>query len=200
MTKLKLDMYYVMTNSYTEFQVNISKDGIEKSGKLILAKGNNSRKSRSRVTKLKLDLYYVMTNSYTKFQVNISKDNREKSWKLKCDGLAKGNNSRENWSSVTKLKLDLYYVMTNSYTKFQVNISKDDKEKSGKLKCDGLAKGNNSRENWSSVTKLKLDLYYVMTNSYTKFQVNISKDDREKSGKLKCDGRTDWQTDGQRVN
>ena len=79
-------MYYVMTNSYTKFQVNISKDGIEKSGKLILAKGNNSRKSWSRVTKLKLNLYYVMTNSYTKFQVNISKGGREKSGKLKCDG------------------------------------------------------------------------------------------------------------------
>ena len=54
-----------------------------------------------------------------------------------------------------------------------------------------LAKGNNSRKSKSSVTKLKLDLYYIMTNSYTKFQVNISKDDREKSGKLKCDRQTD---------
>ena len=35
----------------------------------------------------------------------------------------------------------------------------------------------------SSLTKLKHDLYYVITNSYTKFQVNISKDCREKSGK-----------------
>ena len=43
----------------------------------------------------------------------------------------------------------------------------------------------------SSVTKLELDLYYVMTNLYTKFEVNISKDGREKSGKLKCDGWTD---------
>ena len=43
----------------------------------------------------------------------------------------------------------------------------------------------------SSVTKLKLDLYYVMTNSYTEFEVNISKDSGKKSGKLKCDGQTD---------
>ena len=35
-----------------------------------------------------------------------------------------------------------------------------------------------------------------MANSYIKFQVNILKDCREKSGKLKCDGRTDRQTDG----
>ena len=42
--------------------------------------------------------------------------------------------------------------------------------------------------------KLELDLYYVMTNSYTKFQVNISKDGREKSGK-----RTDRQTDSEQT-
>ena len=35
-----------------------------------------------------------------------------------------------------------------------------------------------------------------MTISYTKFKVNILKDDGEKSGKLKCDGLTD----GQRAN
>ena len=46
------------------------------------------------------------------------------------------------------------------------------------------AKGNNSCTSRSSVTKLKLDLFYVPTNSYTKFQVNKSKDGREKSGKL----------------
>ena len=49
----------------------------------------------------------------------------------------------------------------------------------------------------SSVTKLDVVLYYVMTNSYTKFQVNISKGSREKSGKLKCDGRTHRIIDGQ---
>ena len=32
------------------------------------------------------------------------------------------------------------------------------------------------------MTKLKLDLYYVMTNSHTKFQVNISKDDSFQTG------------------
>ena len=37
MTKLELDLY-VMTNSYTKFEVNISKD--------CRAKGNNSYKSR----------------------------------------------------------------------------------------------------------------------------------------------------------
>ena len=42
---------------------------MEKSGKLILAKGNNPRKSGLSMTKFKLDLYYVMTITYTKFQV-----------------------------------------------------------------------------------------------------------------------------------
>ena len=44
----------------------------------ILAKGNNSCKSRSNATKVELDLYYVKTNSYIKFQVNATKDRREK--------------------------------------------------------------------------------------------------------------------------
>ena len=39
---------------------------------------------------------------------------------------AKGNNSCKSRSSVEKLELDLYYVKTNSHTKFQINISKDD--------------------------------------------------------------------------
>ena len=47
-----------------------------------------------------------------------------------------------------------------------------------------LAKGYNSSRRRSNVTKVELDLYYVKTNSYTKFQVNISKDDWEKFGKL----------------
>ena len=39
---------------------------------------------------------------------------------------------------MTKLKLDLYYVKTNPYMKFQVNMSKDDKEKFGKRNfCKG---------------------------------------------------------------
>ena len=49
MTKLKLDLYDVMTNLYTKNQVNISKDGREKSGKLNFKKGNNSRKIQSGV-------------------------------------------------------------------------------------------------------------------------------------------------------
>ena len=47
--------------------------------------------------------------------------------------LAKGINSCKCKSIVMKLELDLYYVITNSYIKFQVNISKDGKEKNRKL-------------------------------------------------------------------
>ena len=36
----------------------------------------------------------------------------------------------------------------------------------------------------SSLPKRELDIYYFKTNSYIKFQVNISKDEREKYGKL----------------
>ena len=78
---------------------------------------------------------------------------------------------------MTKLELELYYVTTNSDTKFQVNISKD-REKSGKL---NLIESNTSGKSRSSLKKLQLDLYDVMTSLYTKFQVNISKDSGEKS-------------------
>ena len=46
--------------------------------------------------------------------------------------LAKGNNSCKSRSNATKVELDLYYVKTNSNMKFQLNMSNDDKEKSGK--------------------------------------------------------------------
>ena len=58
-----------------------------------------------------------------------------------------------------------------------------------------LAKDNNSGKSKSSMTKLERDRYYVNTNPYTKLQVNISRNDRVKSGKLKCDGVTDGLTD-----
>ena len=61
-----------------------------------------------------------------------------------------------------------------------------------------FAKGNNSCKRRSNATKVKLDLYYVTTNPYTKFQVNISKDDWEKFGKPSGrtpSGLTDWRTD-----
>ena len=45
------------------------------------------------------------------------------------ESLAKGNNSCKRRLNATKVELDLYYVKTNSYMKFKVNVSKDDKEK-----------------------------------------------------------------------
>ena len=75
-------------------------------------------------------------------------------------------------------------------------------EKSSENKI--FAKGNNSSKRRSKETKVELDLYYVKTNPYTKFQVNISKDDGEKFGKPSgrtpsglTDGQTDRQTDRQ---
>ena len=164
MTKLEFDLYYVMTNSYTKFQVNISKDDREKSGKLNLAKGNNSCKSISSVTKLEFDLCYVMTNSYTKFQVNISKDDREKSGKL---NFSKGQKTPvkadQAWPNC---KLSCIISWQIHIPNFK-SISQTTTDKSPENKI--LAKGNNSCKNKSRVTKLELDLYYVMTNSYKKF-------------------------------
>ena len=59
---------------------------------------------------------------------------------------AKGNNSCKSKSSLTKLKLELYYVMTNLCSKFQVTISKDGREKSENKKCDGLTVGQSDRQ------------------------------------------------------
>ena len=61
-------------------------------------------------------------------------------------------------SKATKVELDLYNVKTNKYTKFQVNISKDCREKRS-LENQILAKGNYSCKSRSSMTKLELDLY-----------------------------------------
>ena len=52
--------------------------------------------------------------------------------------LAKGNNSCKSMWNKTKVELDLCYVKTNSYMKFQLNMLKDDKEMSGKRNfCKG---------------------------------------------------------------
>ena len=47
-----------------------------------------------------------------------------------------------------------------------------------------LAKGNNSCKRRSNATKVELYLFYVQKNLFTTIQVNITKDRREKSGKL----------------
>ena len=94
---------------------------------------------------------------------------------------AKGNNSIKSTPNTTKLKLDLYYVKTNSYMYFKSICRKMTKKSP---KNEFLAKGNNSCKSRSNGIKVKLDLWhYVKTNLYVKFQVNTSKDDKEKSGK-----------------
>ena len=91
---------------------------------------------------------------------------------------AKGNNSCKRRSNATKVELDLYYVKTNSYMKFQRNFNSICRKITKKSPENEIfAKGNNSCKNRSNVTKVKLDLYYVKANPYTKFKVNISKND-----------------------
>ena len=60
-----------------------------------------------------------------------------------------------------------------------------------------ISKGHNYCKSWSNTTKVKLDLYYLKTNSYIKFHVNITKDNGKKSGKPSgcTDRRTDKHTD-----
>ena len=125
-----------MTNSYTIFEVNISKDWREKSGKLYLEKGNNSYKSRPSVTKLKLDLYYVMTNTYTIFEVNISKDCREKSGK---QNFSKG---------LTSVKVGQGWRNSNLICIMSWQIHKPD------LKSISEKTADKSPENWSVTDRL----------------------------------------------
>ena len=108
-----------MTNSYTTLQVNISKGCREKSGKLNFKRAITPVKVRRDETQIHVPNFK-----------SISQRTAEKSPENFI--LAKGNNSCKKRSSVRKLKLDLYYVTTHSYTKFQVNISKDWRENSGK--------------------------------------------------------------------
>ena len=100
---------------------------------------------------------------------------------------ANGNNSPKSRLSVTTLNLDVFYVVTSSYTTFNSISQKSAEKRPEKL---NLSKGNNSQISSSSVTILKLDMYYVLTNSFTKCGVNISKDDRVKSRKTKFYQRT----------
>ena len=93
-------------------------------------------------------LYYVNKNPYPKLDVNCK--TTEKCRKL---NLTKENMWCAIRSNAIKIKLDLYYVKTNSYTKVK-SISQDKRGKSRK----------------------KLFLQKA-TRLYTKFQVNISKDD-----------------------
>ena len=214
------------------------------------AKGNNSCKSRSNATKVKLDLYNVKPNPYTKFQVNISKDDWEKFGKPsgrtpsgltdgRTDRLTDGRTDRQTdrmtdgeetyeissenvkrWQrkvrkmnflqraithvkvGETRRKSNLTCIMSRQIHIWSFNSIRQKMTK--KSPENGFfAKGNNSCKSRSNATKVKLDLYNVKPNPYTKFQVNISKDDWEKFGKPSgrtpsglTDGRTDRLTDG----
>ena len=47
----------------------------------------------------------------------------------------KGHNSFKIWRNLTKRELDLWLITTKPYTKFQLNTSKHDEKKCGKLNC-----------------------------------------------------------------
>ena len=79
--------------------------------------------------------------------------------------IPKRHNSRKNTWKDRKVKNFLYYVNTNSYPKFDVEILQDDREKYGEL---NLNKRKYLVCNTSNAIVVKLNLYYVKTNSYTK--------------------------------
>ena len=131
---------------------------------------------------------------------SISQKTAEKSpekWSLE-----KGNNSRKVGQAWRNSNL-ICIMSTQIHIPNFKSISQRMTEKSAENRVDGhwvdWEKGNNSCKSRWSVTKLELDLYYVRISSYTKFQVNISMHDWEKSWKPSgrtLSGRTDRQTDG----
>ena len=110
----------------------------------------------------------------------MSKHVREKSGKLylQYSKFQKGHNSHKNWRKLTTLKLDLYYIKTKSYTKFQLNMSKHVGEKCGKLCISSILSSKRG------IPPLKIDANWRHSNlicstvkkkSYAKFKLNMSK-------------------------
>ena len=75
----------------------------------------------------------------------------------------------------TRQKSNLISIMSRQiYKPNFISISQRQEEKVRKTKF--FAKDNNSSKSKSNETKVTLDLHYVRAKPYTKFQVNISKD------------------------
>ena len=101
----------------------------------------------------------------------------------------KGHNSFKIWWNHMKLKLDLWLIITKTYTKFQLNTSKHVEKKCGKLPMCNIpspTKGHNSFKIWRNQTKHELDLWDITSKPYTKFQLNTSKHVEKKCSKLYC--------------
>ena len=135
------------------------KTGEESLEKLIFAKGNK--------------VVYQISSQYLKGWLRKV---RKTKW---TDIFAKGNNSSKTRSTKTKVKLNLYHVKTKSYTKFQVNISKDDREK--------FAKPSGRTFLQRAITQVKVgqprqksDLICIMSRQNRITIFNNSKDDWEK--------------------
>ena len=112
-TQVELDLYDVNTNTYNNSKNDIanSVNKFEK-GKCLLQ--NKVKHGRSNI-----DVHNLMAKWNVKSK---SQRTTEKSWKVNC---------KKNKSDATEFEPDLLYLnmlKTKWYTKFHVNISKDDKE------------------------------------------------------------------------
>ena len=144
----------------------------EKCGKLNLNKPKKI--SGVQLGQTQLDLYYVKTNSYTKFQVNITKI-----WKT----IFLQRAITQFKIGQTRQSLNLTCIRSRQ---IHIRNFKSICQKMTKKSPENLilAKDSNSCKSRSNASKVELDLYYVKANSYTTFQVNITKDGREKFRKL----------------
>ena len=137
----------------------------------------------------------------------MSKHVREKCRKLhfQYSKFQKGHNSHKNWRKLTTLKLDLYFRKTKSCAKFQLNMSKDVRERCGKLCISSILSSKRG------ITPTKIDANWRHSNlicstvkqSHMQNFSSICQSMLEKSvenwrTETRTDGRTDGESDGRR--
>ena len=179
-------MYYVNTNSYPKFDVNILKDDREVQQTKFKQKKISNVQSGQMQYKLNLICIILCQD---KFIYRISSQYHKRT----------GEKSLENnifVKAITQLKIRQTWQSLNltCIRSRQIHIwnLKSICRKMTKISPENeiLAKGSKSCKSRSNATKVELDLYYAKANSYNKFQVNITKSGREKFGKLNfCKGQ-----------
>ena len=154
-------------------------DDSEKCGKLNLNKGNISCAIRlcNQVKRNKSQTSYVLCHHWSR-QIQIPKcqvNNTRQEMKVRKTKFLQRAIIQLKVGQ-TRPKSNLTCIMSRQIQIRNLNsICRKMTKKSPENEL--LAKGNNSCKIKSNATKVELDLYYVKTNPYTKFQVKISKDD-----------------------
>ena len=84
--------------------------------------------------------------------------------------------------------------MMNLHIEFRLKMSMHDRDNEWKSRINRnilSPRGHNSAKNYSTGTKLELDLHILLINLHTEFQHKMSMHDRDNERKLNDDGRTE---------